>query len=215
MLNGEFGDDEWGLLLRFAEYANDLLHTKFVQAGMPARYAISYSEALGPQNKSELPDPDLFAGFQMKFRPFYLQNEPTQFGRICNLLRKRVALAGFRAIVQDQVEVFNLRRHSARYQVQAGGLLLNSMDALDLWLNGFEYHRDQEKRATLLNAHDVFPLESSVALFVDMLRDMTEAIAAVRTLIEAFRLRGGTRVDASRLNPGSPATPTLRFSRGT
>ena len=62
-------------------------------------------------------------------------------------------------------------------RVVSHGTLINSTETLDLWLNAYEYHRDDEKRVEFEALHDGnLPMEYSRALFIHILLDRARAV---------------------------------------
>ena len=62
-------------------------------------------------------------------------------------------------------------------RVVSHGTLINSTETLDLWLNAYDYHRDDEKRVEFEALHDGnLPIEYSRALFIHILLDRARAV---------------------------------------
>jgi hypothetical protein len=121
-------------------------------------------------------------------RPFVLEREKTFFLRVRNILAQRLHHPAFRAYLDRQKEIFDGRRCQAmRLVVQ--GRLINSTQTLDLWLNGYEYHRDDEKRAVFESLHhdDLLPVEYSRALFMQIMLDRARAVVDIGNAIHTLQ----------------------------
>jgi hypothetical protein len=188
---GEFSDEEWQRLVRFEQFARELAQTRFYREGMPSSFSFGWNDQGEFHSNSTPPDPDDLSAFLMRIRPFYLEKEGAFFNGICNILSRRVEIPPFRDFIRKQKEIFACKRQRSMYEIQLNGTVLNSSDILDKWLNAFEFHRDEEKRREIEELSQILPLESSKAMFVEMLFEMTEAILTVSRLIEGLRLRNG------------------------
>jgi hypothetical protein len=67
--------------------------------------------------------------------------------------------------------------------------LVNSSETLTLWLNAYEYHRDEDKRAAFESLHDgILPVaEHSRAVFVGMMLDRARAVIEIGNAIFALK----------------------------
>ena len=88
-------------------------------------------------------------------RPFMLKREPTFFPSVRNVLAKQLTQPAFQQYLGLQKVIFGGRRCQT-FQFVADGLMINSAETLDLWLNAYEYHRDDDKRAVIETACDDF-----------------------------------------------------------
>jgi hypothetical protein len=183
-LSGRFADDEWDRLKEFAQYAEDLLTTKYVKDGMPASLTIHWDEQSGLAASSTLPPWDDVTVFLHKFRPLGLQSESTYFYKICGILSKELAHPYFRSMIDEQREIFSGKRMQAQFQIQSNDVVLNSEKVLNDWLNAYEYHRVKEKREFIDSLHAMIPLEASKALFLALLTDKAKAIYGIAGLIQ-------------------------------
>lgn len=175
-LSGEFESGNWERLIEFAQYADELLRTKFVQDGMPASLNIRWDESSGMAVTAKLPPWDDVIVFLHKFRPIGLQSERTYYYNICNILTKEIADPHFRSMIDEQRDIYSGKRMRAQFQVQSDEVILNSEQVLYDWLNAYEYHRSKEKREFVDALHNFLPLEASKVLFLALLTDKTVAI---------------------------------------
>ena len=182
-LSGSFQADEWNLLNDFLEYADDLLNTKFVKSGMQASLNIKWEQGTGIVVSTRLPDWDEVTVFLHKFRPLGLQSEDTNFYKICNILAKELADPNFRSMISEQRKMYNGARMQSMFRIQSNDVVLNSEKVLNDWLNSFEYHRDKEKRKFIESLHEMFPLDASKVLFLQLLSDKTQAIYNIAILV--------------------------------
>ncbi len=82
-------------------------------------------------------------------------------------------------------------------RVISNGTLINSTETLDLWLNAYEYHRDDEKRAAFEHDDDNWlPMDYSRALFIHIMLDRARAVVEIGNAIYALRRATGGRACA-------------------
>jgi len=185
-VSGEFKDEDWERFKDYAQYADDLMHTKFVQDGMDSSLKIKWDYESGMKVYTELPNWDDFQVFLHKFRSIGLKSESTYFYKICNILTKEIANPYFRKLVQLQREVYSGKAFQKQFQITSDEVVLNSEKVLSDWLNAYEYHRNKEKQEFLDSLHTIFPLEASKVLFIALLTDKTKAIYAIAALVRVI-----------------------------
>ncbi|MDP1714010.1 MAG: hypothetical protein Q8L41_04630 [Anaerolineales bacterium] len=185
-LHGGFQEDAWNSLNEFLEYADDLLNTEFVKDGMRATLKIKWEQNSSMMVSTQLSDWDAVTVFLHKLRPIWLQDESTNFYKICNLLTKELTHPCFRNTVDEQRDIYSGKRKQATYTIQSNDVVLNSEKVLANWLNSFEYHRDKEKREFIEKLHKIFPLEASKVLFLGLLSDKALAINNIAVIARAI-----------------------------
>jgi hypothetical protein len=67
--------------------------------------------------------------------------------------------------------------------VTSNGTIINSEQTLFDWLNAYEYHRDQAKRARIESLHRIIPLEHSMPILLSLVADKVQAIFQLAALI--------------------------------
>jgi hypothetical protein len=68
------------------------------------------------------------------------------------------------------------------------GQIINSTETLDLWLNAYEYHRDDDKRVAFEALHDdALPIGFSRALLIDIMLDRARAVIELGNAIYALQ----------------------------
>jgi len=88
-----------------------------------------------------------------------------------------------RAVAQAQKDLFSGKRMQQQLQVTSNGVLLNSQETLEKWLNAYEYHRDKGKKAQLDALHKILPIEFSIPLFLSLLIDRAAAVLDLADLV--------------------------------
>jgi hypothetical protein len=183
-LAGAIDDAHWKILKRFTEFAAELDEAQYVKLQMPLRFAITWNHETGFEKPTDLPPAQQVREFLHLLRPFLLEDEPTNFLKVCNIFAKYFDHPLFRQNLKELRRSFQGKRSQSYFTISSDDLVLNSEEALKLWLNAFEYHRDEHKRERLNAVHQAMPLEISKALFIDLLRYKVEAIWWVAAFIK-------------------------------
>ena len=61
--------------------------------------------------------------------------------------------------------------------------VLNSEQVFQLWLNAYEYHRDEDKQARMEELHALLPFEWLRAMFLSMMIDRALAVLNIAAFI--------------------------------
>jgi hypothetical protein len=77
-------------------------------------------------------------------------------------------------------------------RVEVGGLSLTSDEAIDKWLNAFEYHQDEDKQAELRAMYEVFNEEAARVWFLHAMLERASAIGKMGAFIDGLKKREGT-----------------------
>jgi hypothetical protein len=128
---------------------------------------------------------------------------------VVSILSKRIENRLWRGLMKGYVRSFRANSSQQSFAIKVGDLVLNSEEALDLWLNGYEYHRDPVKRDRLASSVGSPMTETSQALFVDLLGAKVEAMLEVRDLVRWLE-RGGTSETGQAQTTASPSEPLQR-----
>lgn len=194
-ISGSLGDDEWGLLNRFNDRVIELLQARFVQSGMPASLNIKMeSETLS--YSTQLPDSDDLAAFLHRFRPFFLASEETNFDKICDLIKVRLASPIISSMVSEQQSTYHGEMFQSWMTVRlisknavthsSDEYIVNSDELLKKWLYSSEYHFDKNKRELIESFEKIMPLEAQKSIFIQLLGEKVEAISSIASLVRVI-----------------------------
>lgn len=185
-LSGKFAGGDWECLVRFTQYASELLKTKFVQDGMASSLSINWNNKSGMTVSTKLPPWEDVIVFFHKFRPIGLQSESTCFHNICNVVAKELAHPYIRNMIREQHERYSGKKMQKLFQIKSNDVVLNSEKTLYNWLNSYEYHHDEDKRKLIESLHTILPLEASKAIFIALLSDKAIAIYSINILVKVI-----------------------------
>lgn len=181
--SAEFTDEEWNIFNRYEEYVRELVGIQLLREGGPGKLKLHCHRDEGLSVQSELPPDDQVTALLHKLRPFVLQNEPTDFNKVRNILSRRIEDETIRGFLKDQKDVFHGMAMGSLGKISVNDVVINSDETLLKWLNAFEYHRDGDKRAEIKALHEHFPFHASRAIFFLMLYEKVRAICNVMGLV--------------------------------
>jgi len=188
-LSGEFEDSEWTQLTRFLDRAWRLAQCGIVQTQYDLKFGMSAKLGEPTTFTATLPPERDIAEFLHTMRPFVLEREPTSFLKVRNILARRLALTSVRDHL-DGLRGRYLGKHIP-FAIQANDLTLTSEDAVEKWLNAFEYHQDSEKQEELSAMFRLFPEPNIRALFIYFMLQRASAVGKLGALIDGLGKRDG------------------------
>jgi hypothetical protein len=171
-------------LLDYARYTEAIGQTQFA---LNARTSgkVRWLEDGSVVGEAQAPDVEIRELLHV-MRPILLKDEATNFSRVANIVARRLDHPVIRQHIDDWKAAFGQKASQAVYQLTSGDLLLNSDEALDLWLNAFEYHRDKDKQQKLGKQLGEMPVEAAKPLFVAGLIDKAHAALSLARLVRAI-----------------------------
>ncbi len=178
-----FEDREWAALQRYLDNADRLLEVQLAREDVPCELTVSVREGRLSEVKTELPPSEQVAALLHRLRPFILEDEPFSYGKTLTLLGRRFEEPYMRNRMKVQRRLFDGRNSQELATVKSNEVVLNSEATLSKWLNAYEYHQDEDKRAHIESLHHVLPLESSIPIFLSLLGDKVQAILQLASLI--------------------------------
>ena len=167
-LSGQFTDAEWVSLEDFVRYSDDLSNTDLIKAGDWGELKIQWEQG-SMTVSARLPDWGPVIVFLHKLRPLLLQNESTNFYKICNMLARQLAHPYVRNILAQHRDLYSGKTMQSGIRISHDDVLINSERVLFDWLNSYEYHRETEKRRFIESLHRMIPLDASKVVFLRLL----------------------------------------------
>ncbi len=176
-------DASVALLKRFRDYAEDLRRCKWVADGCPVKLDFAYRAGHGVSASPELPPWDDIIVFLHTIRPLHLQSEPTFYRTVSNIVGRVIENDKLRVALSAAAATFGGGSFRSMMVLTSNGVVLNSEETLNNWLNAYEYHRDQDKKQAIDELHRMFPLDASKVYFLILLSERTKAILWLSSLV--------------------------------
>jgi hypothetical protein len=188
----EFTDEEWEALEDFAKYAAEMENNSLIKEGIPSSLSVSWTQGVGLKVETKLPNDEQIDAMLMKLRPFLLDNERTNFNDIWNIISKATKSQRVRKHLKALRFLYSGGNLQSVFVAGASsndvpdGKIVNSEEMLQLWLNGYRFHKNKEKQRIVDAMHGIMPPESSIALFLFLITDKVGAILALQRMISLF-----------------------------
>ena len=129
---------------------DELENCKLIKAGFSASVQLDFDRARGIQWSLREPEEDDLRSYLLTFRQFTLDHEPVFLSKIFNLCEKYISddflKENLRAARQDWKRI----QKDLGMTLVLGGQEFTPEHVMDLWVNGFYFHSDEEKRKTLI-----------------------------------------------------------------
>ena len=177
---GSFDDSEIALLRRYVEFVDRLRVTKLLQRGMPGITNMNWKQDKGmkwtcpPYENAELHE------LLHVLRPLILSKEATSFERITGLLGRKFDSEKFRGHLKLQRTIFEDGELKLYMQISLNDQPLLDDATLKLWLNGEQYHTDEEKAASWKEIEEALTVDNTRALVITQLKAKVKALFNVQ-----------------------------------
>jgi len=196
-----FDDFEIDLIRRFSAFVDRVRETELLRRGMPAITNIAWKA--GEEMKWTCPpykNGELHELLHV-LRPLILSREGTSFERITGMLGKKFDSEKFRGHLKLQRTIFEDGELKLYMQISLNDQPLLDDATLKLWLNGEQYHTDDEKAATWKEIEKALTIENTRALVITQLQAKVKALFNVQYIVNLIL----EKVDAQPIIPPDAA----------
>lgn len=200
-VSAAFDESEIALLRRYVEFVDRLRETSLLQRGMPSITNMDWKAGEGmkwtcPQYENR----ELHELLHV-LRPLILSKEATSFERVAGMLGKKFDSEKFRSHLKLQRTIFEDGELQLYMQISLNDQPLLADATLKLWLNGEQYHTDEQKAATWKEIEKALTVENTRALVITQLQAKVKALFNVLHI--ANLILG--KADANSISPPSAA----------
>lgn len=180
-----FEDTEIEKLRLFMRNFERFKDADLIQKGIPELKNMGWDTKQGRGLTFEFTDFDYKDVYELLHlaRPFFLTEEPASFERTCGILGKRgkgTVLTGTLKLIRT---LYEKGEYQSLFQVTLGGTPLFHESTLKAWLNGMEYHQDQDKREQIEKLEAALSQKAARGIFVSQLSGRIDAIFELADII--------------------------------
>jgi hypothetical protein len=175
-IRGTFEPSEVELLRRFVGFVDRVRETTLLRRGMPNITNVHFSQdaglkfTCGAYSNAELHE------LLHVLRPLILSKESTSFEKVAGLLGKRFESDNFRSHLKLQRTVYDHGELKLYMQISLADQALFDDSTLKLWLNGEQYHTDDEKASAWKEFESALTTENARALVITQLQGKVKAL---------------------------------------
>jgi len=187
-----FSDEHVELLRGFLSEAKRLQTSVRTNKGFPTSLRFSAENGQLMKVNNIEPTDDQRAILLHRLRPFLLQDEPYQFGKIRNVVARGTSSSPFmQSYLKRAKDLFAGTAMQEQIKVSIGDAILNSEAALTAWLNVDEYHRDETKMISFLKGKQLPSDDITRPIFVMLLRYKVDAVLALGNVVHRILSSSG------------------------
>lgn len=194
--SGAFADEDWRRLTEYLANSQRLASCRFAESQSQLHWRIAGERGSPARIEATLPPEDDIAAFLHYLRPFMLAHSPTNFAKIRKVIGREVSLTPIQQYLKRLKAMYAGREIPFQIEIgsRAGRLTLNSEAAIDKWLNGLEYHQDDDKRADMRAMFEVFTEPAARAMLLYCMLQRAAAIGKLGAMIDGFASRHGRQI---------------------
>jgi hypothetical protein len=148
IIGGELSDEEFATLDRFLDQYEALVDSQPVRNGVPCEVTIRIENGRASVT-TDLPSQDELDILFQRLRLFILQKERTSFVNICSILRRQLSDLRLLEFINGQHAAFHNHPDELDTAFVINNSQVNQEAMLMDWINGYQYHGDDERRDAL------------------------------------------------------------------
>lgn len=192
-VTAEIPAEDWKAILKFLEQSNKILCE--VSGTYFGHFRVSWKQGETPKYEShEMTSRDLAVVLHL-LRPFQLENSDTSFNKTVNRIKRSI----HEGTAKDEDREWAMRfldHFKDKYNGKIASYYLSIVDPdgtireridekiLNVWLNAYEYHHEEEKQRRIEAIEKVIPRGQLRVTLQGMLLDKVNAICALRDLLK-------------------------------
>lgn len=181
-ISGDFTVEDLALLKRFTSAMKRVRGTALLKRGLPAITNMRWSGAVMEFSCEPYSDTELFELLHV-LRHVILSKEATSFEKVTALLGRRFGSREFGDHIKALHNLFENGELSSYMQVSVGGQPLFDGSLLRMWLNGTQYHTDEEKAAAWAGLEGSLQSENARALVMNQLHSRVKALFLLEHIV--------------------------------
>jgi hypothetical protein len=185
LINIEFDEQEYDVLHEYLEEIKRVRESKVVKSRLKVSIKITASVNDNIDTNENIPnDDDLYVLLHL-LRPFLLNDESLNFGKITNMLVRRIKNDLIAKLIEQYKAKYSGKSLRSILQISVDDNVLDIDKYLEKYLNGLEYHRDKKKQTEIKQFFEYFPDNIGKALILSLIMDKANAILEIGNLIAA------------------------------
>jgi hypothetical protein len=174
-VTGTFSEDDLVLTQKYVDAMTRVRNTELLKQGLPAITNMKWSPEGMEFSCEPYSDAQLFELLHV-VRHVMLGQEPASFEKICALLGRRFADRNFGDHIKALRHLFENGELSSYMQISVGGQPLFDGSLLRMWLNGTQYHTDEQKAVAWGKLEGSLKSENARALVMNQLHSRVKAL---------------------------------------
>ena len=189
-----FHDNNINTLKLYMENFIRLQSARLIDDGLPHIKTINFKAEEGFQFiVSELNYQHVYEFLHLS-RPFFLSKEPASFEKTCSLFGKKGKGTSLTDHLKYIRSLYERGEYLPLFQISIDDVPLFHSRTLNAWLNGVEYHQDEDKRNVVKHLELALGEDTAKSIFVCQLAGRIKAIYMLAHLVNLVLkgIRAGT-----------------------
>ena len=182
-LTVQLTDDEVERLRNFSRLMSRLASTQLVNRGIPAITKMQYAEGAMHFVCEQYSNGELHELLHV-LRPLILQEERSSFQNIGAIVGRRLRHQLISARLKHLRRVYAEGDLSRFMQIKINEHPLFADETIKLWLNGEQYHSDDDKAAAWCRLENAMTASNARALVIEQLRSKVMALDELHSVVE-------------------------------
>jgi hypothetical protein len=176
-ISNQLSAGEWECIDRFKARVRDLIATEIVSAeGHGISANINYKQNRGLSSTVVLPKEDLLRSLFLAFRFFYLNDEPSNFFRVANIVKQHAADPDINRFVDAQKQRWKDAVFGGAMCISVNDQKITVNLLLDLWFNAHYFHSNRTKEQKLKDLTDSLGADFCRYMLVDAVLEASKAV---------------------------------------
>lgn len=190
-LTARFADDDIRILKQYADYMKRVRATTLLRRGLSGISRIQFDARIGlnfecaPYENAELHE------LLHVLRPLILEREAASFHQVAALLGRRFRDRRFSDHLKTLHQMFNHSDLSFYMQITIDAQRLFHETVLRNWLNGVQYHTDEEKAEAWHRLEQALTAPNARALVMDLLYGRVKALMCLEGVVNLLLTGSG------------------------
>lgn len=182
-VSGTFDADDIALLQRFVAAMARVRGTALFRRGLPSITNLKWTSAGMEFSCEQYTNAELFELLHA-LRHVILSEEAMSFEKIAALLGRRFRSREFGDHIKALRNLFENGELSSYMQISVGGQALFNGSLLRMWLNGTQYHTDEEKAAAWAKLKGSLESENARGIVMNQLHSRVNALLLLEHVVE-------------------------------
>jgi hypothetical protein len=182
--SAEFTAADMEILKQFTQMVSRVRDSTLLIRGMPAIGNIKWEAGLGMTLSCESYSNAELHELLHVLRPLILQKEAASFHKVSSLIGQRFSNKNVTEHLRLNRRVYDHGELSLYMQISLNDQKLFHSNTLETWLNGEQYHTDQEKAAAWRAFEDSLTEENTRALVISQLQSKVKAIFGLEYIVD-------------------------------
>lgn len=174
-VEGEFTDKETEVLRCFIMYADRTSESRLLKNGLPMLKRMTFPNGEFRIECEEYSNCDLYELLHL-LRPLILDEEKASFEKVRVLIANKLKHQTIRSKIKEIKREFDNGIIAGFMQIKVNDVDLFCDRTFKLWLNGMQYHTDEEKREAWMKIENVLEGSNSRAYLITQIHSKINAI---------------------------------------